>query len=208
MIIKICGMRDRANISDVAALKPDWMGFIFYPPSKRYVGENFNPEIVKSLMPEIQTIGVFVNKAYEDMIEIARKYDFDMVQLHGNESPEYCHSAHDAGFDVIKAFGIHPDFDWSMLESYANVCKYFLFDTSTKAYGGSGKQFDWRILKGYSLPNPFILGGGIGPDDTEAIKTINMQQFAGIDINSCFEIQPAMKDTQRITQFISKIRTT
>src|SRR5512138_2233923 len=104
MILKICGMRESANICEVAALKPDWMGFIYYPKSKRYVGTDFNPAIIQPLMPEIKTVGVFVNEEYEDMIEIAKKYHFNMVQLHGNESPQYCSSAQEEGFEVIKAF--------------------------------------------------------------------------------------------------------
>lgn len=199
-------MRESANISEVVTLKPDWMGFIFYPKSKRYVGMDFNPELVQSLMPEIHTVGVFVNEEYEDMIAIARKYKFNMVQLHGNESPEYCNSAQEDGFEVIKAFGINENFDWSVLEPYSEVCKYFLFDTSTKDYGGSGKKFDWQMLESYPYVTPFILSGGIGPDDAEAIKLISIPKFAGIDINSCFEIRPALKDINLLKPFVSKIR--
>ncbi|HEX2935184.1 MAG TPA: phosphoribosylanthranilate isomerase [Bacteroidales bacterium] len=199
-------MRESANINEVATLKPDWMGFIFYPKSKRYVGTDFDPEIVKSLMPEIQTVGVFVNEEYEDMIATAKKYNFDMVQLHGNESPEYCSSAHEDGFDVIKAFGVHESFDWSILEEYNGVCKYFLFDTSTKDFGGSGKKFDWHMLESYPYTTPFILSGGIGPEDEEAVKSISIPEFAGIDINSCFEIQPALKDINKLKTFVPKIR--
>ncbi len=199
-------MRESANIKEVASLKPDWMGFIFYPKSNRYVGTDFNPALVKSLMPEIQTVGVFVNEEYEDMIAIAKKYNFDMVQLHGNESPKYCSSAHEDGFDVIKAFGVHENIDWSILEQYNGVCKYFLFDTSTKDYGGSGKKFDWHMLESYPFATPFILSGGIGPDDAEAINSITISTFAGIDLNSCFEIQPALKDINLLKPFVSKIR--
>ncbi len=199
-------MRESANIHEVAALKPDWMGFIFYPKSKRYVGTDFNPALVQSLMPEIKTVGVFVNEEYEDMIAVARKYKLNMVQLHGNESPEYCNSAQEEGFEVIKAFGINENFDWSVLEPYSEVCKYFLFDTSTKDYGGSGKKFDWLMLESYPYSMPFVLSGGIGPDDADAIKSISIPKFAGIDINSCFEIQPALKDLNLLKPFVSKIR--
>lgn len=199
-------MRESANICEVAILKPDWMGFIFYPKSKRYVGTDFNPAIVKSLMPEIQTVGVFVNEEYEDMIAIAKKYNFDMVQLHGNESPEYCNNAHEDGFDVIKAFGIHEGFDWAIPGQYSDVCKYLLFDTSTAEHGGSGKKFDWHMLESYPFATPFILSGGIGPNDVETINSISIPQFAGIDINSCFEIQPALKDINLLKPFVSKIR--
>lgn len=199
-------MRESANIKEVATLKPDWIGFIFYPKSKRYVGTDFNPALVQSLMPEIQTVGVFVNEEYEDMITIAKKYNFDMVQLHGNESPEYCNSAHEDGFDVIKAFGVNENIDWSILEQYIGICKYFLFDTSTKDYGGSGKKFDWNTLESYPFATPFILSGGIGPDDADAIKSISIPEFSGIDINSCFEIEPALKDMSLLKPFVSQIR--
>jgi phosphoribosylanthranilate isomerase len=206
MFIKVCGMRNSANIEEVKRLKPDMMGFIFYPKSKRYVGENFNPEIIQSLMPEVETVGVFVNEEFEDLESFVSKFNFDYLQLHGNESPEYCHHAMEHGIDVIKAFGLHPDFDWTSLEPYTDVCKYFLFDTSTKGYGGSGQKFDWNILNSYKLSHPFILSGGIGPDDVETIKSIKHPQFAGIDINSCFEIEPGFKDTKKLELFFDGMR--
>jgi phosphoribosylanthranilate isomerase len=205
MLIKICGMRDSANIQEVASLKPDLMGFIFYPKSKRYVGEDFNPNIVHNLMPEVLTTGVFVNVEIEHMLSITKKYRFDFVQLHGNESPAYCKEAQEE-VKVLKAFGIHNEFDWSALEPYQKYCDYFLFDTSTKDYGGSGQKFDWNMLDQYKLQHPFFLSGGISSDDSLNIRNIKSRYMAGIDINSKFEITPGLKDLPLLNEFIKKIR--
>jgi phosphoribosylanthranilate isomerase len=208
MIIKVCGMRDSANIKEIAKIKPDWLGFIFYPKSKRYVGENFNPEIVQLLMPDIQTVGVFVNEDYENLIQLAGKYNFNLLQLHGNESPEYCISAKKKGYKIIKAFGIHNEFNWNTLNQYTQSCDYFLFDTSTKDYGGSGQKYNWDILSKYTGDKPFLVSGGITPEDASQIKQINYSKFAGVDINSGFEIEPGLKDTKKTEYFINELRTT
>jgi phosphoribosylanthranilate isomerase len=207
MLIKICGMRDSANIRQVAALKPDLMGFIFYPKSKRYVGEDFDLKLVYSLMPEILTVGVFVNLETEALLAIAKKYRFDYVQLHGNESPGYCKEVREEGIKVLKAFGIHDNFDWSTLLPYQKVCDYFLFDTSSKDFGGSGQKFNWNILGQYTIQKPFFLSGGISPEDISNIKNIANPNLKGIDINSKFEIEPGLKNIELIKVFIEKIRT-
>jgi phosphoribosylanthranilate isomerase len=206
MLIKICGMRDSANIQEVTLLKPDLMGFIFYPKSKRYVGEDFHPDLVRNLMPEIFTAGVFVNIEREHMLYVAKKYQFDYVQLHGNESPAYCREAQEEGFKVLKAFGLNNEFDWSALEPYQNVCDYFLFDTSTKEYGGSGQKFNWSMLEQYKLQHPFFLSGGISSDDALNIRNLDNPYLAGIDINSKFELAPGLKDIPLLKEFIKKIR--
>jgi phosphoribosylanthranilate isomerase len=208
MLIKICGMRDSKNIQEVATLKPDLMGFIFYPKSKRFVGEDFNSDLVYNLMPEIQTTGVFVNVEIEAMVSTAKKYRFDYVQLHGNESPGYCKEAREEGFKVLKAFGINNNFDWDVLQPYEKVCDYFLFDTSTKDYGGSGQKFNWDMLSQYKLQHPLFLSGGISPEDTLQIKNINIPYLSGIDINSKFEIEPGLKDIKLLKKFLEAIRFT
>jgi len=200
-------MRQGANVQEVARLKPDLMGFIFYPKSKRFVGDDFDSSIVKSVMPEVQTVGVFVNEEVDKVISLVRRYSLDFVQLHGNESPASCQAIREKGIKVLKAFGIHNDFDWTALEPYIDSCDYFLFDTSTKDYGGSGVKFDWNTLIGYKLPNPFVLSGGIGPEDADIIKSIKHPQLSGIDINSRFEIEPGLKDVGLLQSFISKIGT-
>lgn len=206
MVIKVCGMRNNTNIAEVAALKPDWMGFIFYPKSQRFVGENFDEVLPVSVMPEISTVGVFVNEEYEKMKFLAKKYQFDYVQLHGNESPNYCRRIMEEGFKVLKAFGIHAGFDWQSINEYQDACDYFLFDTSTKNYGGSGQKFDWNLLKDYMLPKKFILSGGIGPDDWQVINESSHPMMAGIDINSQFEIEPGLKNVQALKTFIQNVR--
>jgi phosphoribosylanthranilate isomerase len=206
MVIKVCGMRNNTNIAEVAALKPDWMGFIFYPKSQRFVGENFDEALPVSVMPEISTVGVFVNEEYEKMEFLAKKYQFDYVQLHGNESPNYCRRIKDEGFKVLKAFGIQAGFDWQSINEYQDACDYFLFDTSTKNYGGSGQKFDWNLLKDYTLPKKFILSGGIGPNDWQVIKDSFHPMMAGIDINSQFETEPGLKNVQALKTFIQNVR--
>lgn len=207
MFIKVCGMRQGANVQEVARLKPDMMGFIFYPKSKRFVGDDFDASIVRSVMPEVQTVGVFVNEEVEKVITMVRKYSLDFVQLHGNESPASCQAIREKGIKVLKAFGIHNEFDWTALEPYTDSCDYFLFDTSTKDYGGSGIKFNWKILEDYKLSKPFVLSGGIGPEDADIIKSIQHPKLAGIDINSRFEVEPGLKNVGLLQTFISKIRT-
>ena len=207
MFIKVCGMREGANVQEVTRLKPDLMGFIFYPKSKRFVGDDFDLSIVRSVMPEVQTVGVFVNEEVDKIISLVRKYSLDFVQLHGNESPASCQMLRDKGIKVLKAFGIHNEFDWTALEPYTASCDYFLFDTSTKDYGGSGVKFNWNTLNNYKLPTPFVLSGGIGPEDADVIKSISHPQLAGIDINSRFEVEPGLKDAGLLQTFIAKFRT-
>jgi phosphoribosylanthranilate isomerase len=205
MIIKVCGMRDCQNIHEVAKLKPNMMGFIFYPKSKRYVGEDFEPASLQTVMPEVQTVGVFVNEETDRVIALSRRYKLDFVQLHGNESPYMCEEIKEKGIKVLKAFGIHADFDWKILNPYIGACDYFLFDTNTQNYGGSGQKFDWNILHNYKLQYPFILSGGIGPEDVETIKKIKHLQLAGIDLNSCFEIEPGFKDILKLQTFMKAL---
>jgi phosphoribosylanthranilate isomerase len=207
MIIKICGMRESTNIKEIAQLKPDWMGFIFYPKSKRYVGDRYDTDPILSLMPEIRTTGVFVNEDIDLLLSTATKYHLDLIQLHGNESPSYCQRVTDKGLKVIKALGIYQNFKWNALEPYLPVCDYFLFDTSTKEYGGSGQKFDWNILTGYRYNKPFLLSGGIKPEDAGMICSLSHPQFAGIDINSGFETEPGIKDPEKVKYFINEIRT-
>jgi phosphoribosylanthranilate isomerase len=206
MFVKVCGMRESANIQEVARLKPDLMGFIFYPKSKRYVGEDFAPAIIQGVMPEVQTVGVFVNEEVERVMTLVRKYHLDFVQLHGNESPASCQKIKDKGVKVLKAFGIHENFDWEILGPYIGSCDYFLFDTSTKDYGGSGKKFTWNILDNYKQLYPFVLSGGIAPEDGVAIRKIGHPQLAGIDINSCFEKEPGLKDAGKLEKFMNEVR--
>ena len=203
MIIKVCGMRDEDNIRQLEQLDIDWMGFIFYSGSPRYVGQK-----VKYLPEKVKKIGVFVDQNPQIIRERAMQNNLDAIQLHGSEPPWYCINLQEEGFPVIKSFGIEPDefIPNAQLNAYEGKCNYFLFDTKTKLHGGSGKRFNWEKLAEYDGDTPFILSGGISPEDAEEIKSFKHPKFAGIDINSRFETEPAIKDTEMIKSFIKQIR--
>ena len=206
-------MRDAENIRQIDELGcVDWMGFIFWPHSSRYVDER------PSYLPEhAKRVGVFVNEDPGRILQIAADYQLDFIQLHGHESPEYVrslmkqlsmrslsHSGEPVG--AIKAFNIATADDLKQTEVYEGIVDYFLFDTKGKMVGGNGEKFDWDVLQAYKGNTPFILSGGIGPDDAERLKTVNCQLSAvnciGIDLNSRFEIAPALKDVNRILEFV------
>lgn len=204
--LKICGMREPENIRDVAELKPDLMGFIFFPHSPRDAGQFLNPEIVAELNGNIRKTGVFVNEHIETITGIVRKYSLDIVQLHGNETRDECRKLREKEIPVIKAFNIKDINSIRLCYEYQSCTDYFLFDTSTPKYGGSGNKFDWKILNEYKLDHPFILSGGISPDDISNIVAINNPSFYGIDINSRFEIKPGIKNIETLKLFISEIK--
>lgn len=197
-------MRNPENIKEITALDIDWMGFIFYPMSKRYVGEGMG--IVSPLVQGVRKVAVFVNESEEEVLRVARAYSFDLVQLHGTESPDCCQTIRQSGVAVIKAFGMDASFDWSRLTAYTDRCDFFLFDTSTPNYGGSGQKFDWKVLDNYTCAIPFLLSGGIGPNDSDAVKAIKHPYFAGIDLNSKFESMPAWKEAALLRKFINQVR--
>ncbi|MDO9613377.1 MAG: phosphoribosylanthranilate isomerase, partial [Bacteroidota bacterium] len=189
--IKVCGMRDPENISGVVAAMPDYLGFIFYPKSKRFVGFESSPEMYAEIPDSVKKVGVFVNESPEKVLEISKKWNLDVVQLHGDESPEYCRQIQDSGITVFKAFSVDESFDFAILKAYSGVCDYFLFDTKGKLPGGTGQKFNWQLLESYKLKIPFFLSGGISPDDLNTIREFIHPQQIGIDINSGFEISPA-----------------
>lgn len=195
-------MRDGENIRAVEALNIDWIGFIFYPHSKRYVGDQL------TLLPKrAKRVGVFVNQSMETVLEKVGEYWLDIVQLHGDESPEFCKQLgqHD-NIQVMKAFGIADNLPFEKVATYEGTCDFYLYDTHTSEYGGSGRQFDWDILQYHRGNTPFLLSGGIGPDDVQAIKEYDNPMCVGIDINSKFELSPALKDIQSIEQFIKSLK--
>ena len=201
MIIKVCGMRDAENICDIENLGVDWMGFIFYPKSSRYVSE-----IPAYLPTKAKRVAVFVNEPIESILETVKLFQLDFVQLHGDESPEICDEMGENRLKVIKAFSIENEFPAEKVSAYYDKCAYFLFDTKTNLHGGSGKKFNWDILSEYNGETPFLLSGGISPDDIHAVKSFSHPKCIGIDINSKFEIDPALKDAELVKQFINKIR--
>jgi phosphoribosylanthranilate isomerase len=204
--IKVCGMRDPENISGVVAALPDFMGFIFYPKSARFVGEDFSTEQLNAAPETIKKVGVFVNELPEKVIETCKRLDIQVAQLHGSESPEFCRQIKSSGLTVFKAFSVDYSFDFAQLSGYVDVCDYFLFDTKGHLPGGTGQKFNWELLKNYKDSVPFFLSGGIGPDDLEAIRNFEHPRWRGIDINSGFETAPALKDVEKVRNFIENIR--
>lgn len=202
--IKVCGMKHAANIAAVADLHPDYLGFIFYEKSPRYISE-VSAELIKYVPQEIKTVGVFVDESLETVKTLVAKHYLKAVQLHGNESVDFCKTIKHMGVQVIKAFGIHPDFDFSVLGAYEPVVDYFLFDTQTPAHGGSGKVFDWTLLKNYQLSKPYFLSGGIDLNQAEQIKAIKDERLYAIDINSKFELEPGLKNVDKLNEFFKML---
>lgn len=198
-------MRECTNISDIAALKPDFMGFIFYLKSPRFVGALDDEMVQYAKSQGIEPVAVFVNASLLTMIQIVDLYGFTHIQLHGNETPEVCSALKEKGIKVLKAFSIADISDLKATQAYDQCCDYFLFDTKTSIPGGSGCQFDWNILNAYTGTTPFFLSGGIGPDDVEQIRNVHHPMFFGIDVNSRFEIQPAQKDAELLKIFIDQL---
>lgn len=205
MMIKICGMKDEDNIRMIEYLTPMLMGFIFYPKSPRYAGA-LAPEAVKGLPKFVRPVGVFVDASEEKIVETCCRYGIGIVQLHGSESPEVCRRLKERGFVVFKAVGMDSSIDWESLRGYEGNVDLFLFDTRCPSHGGSGKKFDWDLLEGYPLSVPYLLSGGISPEDTDAIIAAMRPGMAGIDINSGFETEPGVKDFQKLVDFILKLR--
>lgn len=206
--LKICGMKEPANILDVAGLLPDYIGFIFYKGSRRYV-EGLTPVFVRDLPTVIKRVGVFVNEDIVKVAELASLFGLSAVQLHGDESPLYCAELRtelaEEGVEVIKAFGIDAGFDFTVLENYLDMVDYFLFDTQTPMYGGSGNAFDWKLLEGYVLDKPYFLSGGIGPESLDQLHQIADPRLFAIDVNSKFETAPGIKDIAKLKDFKSKL---
>jgi len=204
--IKVCGMRDPENISDVVAALPDYLGFILYPKSKRFVGFEPSTEVMAVVPDSVKKVGVFVDETPEKVLEICQKWKLNVVQLHGLETPEYCQQIQDSGITVFKAFSVDDQFDFEKLNAYSRVCDYFLFDTKGRLPGGSGKKFNWQLIENYKCDVPFFLSGGIGPEDIDTIRQFSHPKLFGIDINSGFEISPALKDVVKVRNFIYGIR--
>ncbi|MDB5262035.1 MAG: phosphoribosylanthranilate isomerase [Adhaeribacter sp.] len=204
--LKVCGMRQLENIQAVVALQPDYLGFIFYPKSARYVGEELSQETLAAIPASTQKVGVFVNEPAAQILVVVKKYNLEAVQLHGHEAPDLCRQLKAAGLVVLKAFSVDDAFDFNQLRAYENTCHYFLFDTNGQEYGGNGVRFNWGILKNYTGNTPFFLSGGIDLEHAAQIKSIDLPLLKGIDINSRFEISPALKDRNKVEAFFRQIR--
>ena len=202
MLIKICGLRD--NFSDVVALKPDFAGLVFYPKSPRFV-ELCQDNELKHNLSDVKKVGVFVNADKDYILSKISEYNLDLVQLHGNESPDFCADIRMC-LPVIKAFGISSESDLQSAECYAQYVDYLLFDTKTKGYGGSGVKFDWQMLQNATISQKFLLSGGISFDDLEYIKALKINNLVGVDLNSKFEDAPTLKNIEKLKQALNIIR--
>jgi phosphoribosylanthranilate isomerase len=204
MKLKICGMKYQENILDVAALSPDYMGFIFYENSPRSI-DTYIPDIPKS----IKKVGVFVNESLENVKKKAAQYNLNTVQLHGHEAPEFCRKLKNEGLEIIKVFSIRNEFDFSQLSAYEPFIDFFLFDTKGPNPGGNGFCFDWSVLQEYNSNKPYFLSGGIGVEQLESLKKFKnstaAKQCYAIDINSKFELKPGLKDGIKLKNFIQQL---
>ena len=195
------------NILDVGALLPDYMGFIFWEKSARYF-DGVIPDLPKS----IKKVGVFVNETGEIILAKAKKYDLQAIQLHGHESVEFCLNLKnelDSKIEIIKVFSVDDSFNFEVLKPFESVCDYFLFDTKGKLPGGNGTTFDWKVLEKYPSSKPFFLSGGIGIKEMDAVKEIaknNLPLYA-IDVNSKFEIEPGLKNIEKLDSFKNNLKT-
>ncbi len=209
-------MKHPQNIQELIAHKPDFIGFIFYAKSLRFVEMQY----VASLPETTKKIGVFVNETVEKILKIAKNHNLDGIQLHGKESPEDCKQIRENGFLTIKAFNVENEQDFEQTKPYEGVVDFFLFDTRLPpapslggggsppegGMGGTGQKFDWQILKQYKGKTPFFLSGGISESDANEIKSLHLPQLYAVDINSRFEIEPGLKDIEKIKKFITHLR--
>ena len=198
MIIKVCGMRDASNIQALEKLRINWMGMIFWPKSSRFV-----PEVPAYLPRRVKRVGVFVDASMEEIRQHVTDYQLDIIQLHGQESPAFAEAL--KPLPVIKAFNIADPEDLNQTKAYEGIVDYFLFDTKGKVVGGNGEKFDWAVLSSYQGETPFLLSGGIGPDDAEAVNSFHHPRCIGIDLNSRFEQAPAFKDITKLRKFIKQL---
>ena len=196
-------MRDAENIREVEALGIDLIGFIFWSKSSRYVSEK--PAYLPS---KCKRVGVFVDEDIETVKRIAEEYSLDYIQLHGKESPDYLRGLRSAcgnSITTIKAFNIATAEDFEQTTPYEGLADYFLFDTKGKSVGGNGTKFDWAVLAAYNGTTPFILSGGIGPDDAERVHAFHHPKCIGIDLNSRFELAPGLKDITALQTFFNEL---
>lgn len=201
--VKICGMRSEDNILMAASFQPDYMGFIFYRESPRYVGEDFR--LPQELPSSIQRVGVFVNETTDKILAMASRVGLDGIQLHGNESVEQCEALKKSGLTLIKVFSVAYGFDFNVTKPYVPLADYFLFDTKGRYHGGNATTFDWEILKRYDQELPFFLSGGISPDNLEGIGSIKGLNLHALDVNSGVEERPGLKSSEKLKLLFARV---
>lgn len=209
MRVKVCGMTQQDQVEGLADIGVTFAGFIFYPKSPRYVFKHMTTTQIRK-ENNINKVGVFVNATIEEVLHMVDECRLHIVQLHGDESPKYCEKIADY-VSVVKAFRLsdNDSVEW-MIRPYMEMCDMFMFDTMGVGYGGTGKKFDWSILKGSTIGKPFFLSGGIEPGDEQQLKLFEQEPVAkalfAIDINSKFEVSPGVKDMEKVKQFVNKVK--
>ena len=211
MMIKVCGMRDIENINQLQELDIDFMGIIRYSKSKRFVDDSQKEKVAQQTMNK-GTVGVYVNESLENILKDIIPLQLDVIQLHGDEDSAFAKALLEIDIKIFKAFQITDDFDFNSLKEWEELAAqyvgklFFLFDTATPNYGGSGKKFKWSVLDSYKGEVPFLLSGGISKDDVALVKEFKHNMFLGIDLNSKFETEPGVKNIEEIKTFIEKLR--
>lgn len=210
MIVKVCGIRENEDLISVSAMGVDYVGFVFVPTSPRDASGKLDAGLTALLsrsVPNLKKVGVFVDADIEEIFQLIEIYNLNAVQLHGNENPEMCEVLSEK-VEVIKAFSVDEEFDFEKCAAYEGKCTYSLFDTKGENAGGNGFAFDWSLLNHYNGSTPFLLSGGIGPTDAIRILEFIHPQFAGIDINSKFEIYPGKKNISSLNSFVGAFKYT
>ena len=201
-------MRNSDNIKELLELGPDYMGFIFYEKSSRFVGEELDEELLKSFPQTVKKVGVFVNATQAYILDKVKKYALDYVQLHGEEMPDFCRNLKFKGVNIIKAFSVDNQFNFGKLLNFKPYCDYFLFDTKGDLKGGNGITFDWSVLRRYDNDKPFFLAGGIDLDNAAQARELAGLKIHSLDVNSKFEIAPALKDIEKLSELMKIVKPT
>ncbi|MBB6004834.1 phosphoribosylanthranilate isomerase [Arcicella rosea] len=201
-------MRNSDNIKELLELGPDYMGFIFYEKSSRFVGEELDEDLLKSFPNTVKKVGVFVNATQAYILDKVKKYALDYVQLHGEEMPDFCRNLKFKGVNIIKAFSVDNQFNFGKLLNFKPYCDYFLFDTKGDLKGGNGITFDWSVLRRYDNDKPFFLAGGIDLDNAAQARELAGLKIHSLDVNSKFEISPALKDIEKLSELIKILKPT
>ncbi len=205
MKVKVCGLKYLNNILSITGLNIDYAGFIFYKGSPRYISNSLSFEEVRMIPESVKKVGVFVNESAYSVLNTVAHYDLNLVQLHGSESEAYCSELRQH-VKIIKAFSIIENFDFSQLKPFINNVDYFLFDTPAVGHGGSGKTFDWRILRGYDHSVPYFLSGGMGVESLEELAKLDIPEPYALDINSKFETEPGLKNEMKVNEFLKELK--
>lgn len=206
MKIKVCGMKYPKNIASLSLCGHDLTGLIFFEGSRRFVGDELSPTDLERYRPSLEFVGVFVNDSADSIKSVTERYGLNWVQLHGDETPDTCIQLRKTGLTVIKALPVATNNDISRCDDYEGSVDYFLFDTRTEKYGGSGVKFNWEVLHAYDRDVPFFLSGGIGPEDVNKVVEIKHPMLYGVDINSMFEMKPGLKDIELLKHFINGVK--